>query len=139
LNDEFIVTRWIYDDRILSFILEQAEVIDSFDDPQYTVLPAVHEICSLLNAFSGLVETTGGLPMRSSRKHTGDCGRQWIPSKRVAKACSSGEPRTGDATSRKVREWYILDSTYDLLPLAFRLTPSRRKEASNDLWRDQRH
>jgi hypothetical protein len=122
---EFIETRWVYDHRILHFILDNAATINNWHHPTFTVDARLPAIAQLLQVYWDLVTQLEG-----SHAHLGSA----YP--RITLAMEQLEHRASEEENPELAElyrlaarliWqYTIGSTSDLFQLAYALTPDGR-------------
>jgi hypothetical protein len=129
---EFIEIRWLDDHRILSFVVQHEDVINSLPENPILVTPIFHE-CSMLR------ETLFNLMSSLESSHTSLARgypliRQAIQVRdHDAEECSDYRLPQGYRAAAQVVASYLLQSTSDLLQLSDVLTPQGRKEARSQL------
>jgi hypothetical protein len=132
---QFIETRWLYDQRILQFVLAHAEAINTCQDPECNVTDRYHQLAPLLNTFKTLVAEleSSFIPFGRAYAH--------ITSALEILARSAREAATEDISEIYTRaisviQLYTLDSTHDLIQLAHVLTPRGCECARKQLMRE---
>jgi hypothetical protein len=129
---EFIETRWLYDYRILHFILEHEDTIKGIEKFACKVTPAFHDFSALLENWYKLVTVLEGSSCRLSHAY------QLIANttarlSQIANGFSSSPDlislREVYTTAIELITRYTVDSSSDILQLAYVLTPAGRQEA----------
>jgi hypothetical protein len=124
----FIQTRWLYDFRILHFALQNEAAINRLGDPRHQIEPLFNALFELLRIWSELV----------TRLEASNCALSTAyPAIRAATnaltAHQENEPNEEVAEiyglGIQLINQYTIESTFDLIQLAYVLTPAGRKEA----------
>jgi hypothetical protein len=129
---EFIETRWLYDHRILAFMLDHEHVINRMGNDTYRVEPFFHEFSDLLQSFWELLTALEGsdVPLAAAYTYINDAIHflMLIRSEKQNEHVSAVYQMAADLIAQ-----YTLDSTHDLIQLAYVLTPKGRQAASQQL------
>jgi hypothetical protein len=123
-----IITRWLYDFQILDFVLNNEAGINAIGDRTHRVKPIFRPLFDLLRVWFALV---------TQLEASDCCLSSAYPTIRSATTelaqirdqCTDEAIRGVYDLSIKVIEEYTIASTYDLIQLAYVLTPEGRKEA----------
>jgi hypothetical protein len=125
---QFIETRWLYDRRILTFILEHEEQINSFDGSPGGVTPIFRAFSRLLKPLWELVTTLEASDVPLSQAYyrlSAAIGElRDIAAQEADKKVATVFKQAADFVAQ-----YTLDPTHDLIQLAYVLTPAGRSEA----------
>jgi hypothetical protein len=133
---EFIQTRWLYDHRILTFVLANEEKINALPGPDHKVIPAFHAIEYMLGIFNELVTKLEGssVPLCFAFPLIHDA-LQKLATRGSMFADHLEMSMLYDCAAARIR-LYTLDSTNNLLQLAYILTPNGREHARNRFRQD---
>jgi hypothetical protein len=123
-----IITRWLYDFQILEFVLNNEAGINAVGDRTHRVKPSFRPLFDLLRIWFALV---------TQLEASDCCLSSAYPTIRSAttELAQIRDQQTDEAIreiydmSIQVIEEYTIASTYDLIQLAYVLTPEGRKEA----------
>jgi hypothetical protein len=139
---DFVETRWLYDHRILNFVIEQTEAINSLGLPNCEVSPLFSECSCLLSTLFTLMTQLESSKTPLARAYP-----------LIINGIEELERYTAEAQRRGMNEdnivvmiyksavqmirRFTLDSTYNLLQLAYVLTPDGYKSAKLQLRQPQ--
>jgi hypothetical protein len=137
---QFIETRWLYDQRILRFVLAHAETINTHFEPEFRVTALHDALAPLLEEFMTLVTELESSFIPLGRAYSLITSTIEILAESAAQAAPDVQGIYTRAISAIQR--YTLDSTHDLIQLAYVLTPigceCARKQLMNEIGTFQR-
>jgi hypothetical protein len=123
----FVDTRWVYDQRLLLFILAHAATINQWNHPTFRVPPDLGEIKDLLQIFMGVVTALEGSHVHVHVAYvliTRAMQRLVQRAQRFV-ADNPGMAELYRHAADLIRV-YTIDSTFDLFQFAYVLTPEGR-------------
>jgi hypothetical protein len=124
----FIETRWLYDCRILEFVLKNQDGINSLADPIHQVEPIFLALSGLLTLWSSLVTRLEGSSCGLSNAYP---EIQKTTNDLAAIRDDQADETIAEVYQRAIEliNQYTIDSTYDIIQLAYILTPPGRHAA----------
>jgi hypothetical protein len=131
-SPEFIETRSLRDHRILSFVVQHEDVINSLPQNPVLVTPIFHERSMLMSTLFNLMTNLESSHTSLARGYP--LIRQAIQVlDNYAEECSDSRLSEGRRAAAQIGASDFLHSTSDLLQLSYVLTPQGRKEARSQL------
>jgi hypothetical protein len=129
---EFIETRWLYDYRILNFILQKADAINSLEGNSIFVTPLFIECGPLLNTLFELMTSLESSHVPLARAYP-LIARAIAVMDDQCHRCHDEQVASVYQTAVESVRMYTMESTNNLMHLAYILTPDGRNEARAQL------
>jgi hypothetical protein len=129
---DFVETRWLYDHRILQFVLTHEREINALHKDGREVTQLFHDFSSLLETWYELMTILEGSACRLSAAYN----LISTATSRLTKLAAEYENCDISIAYKQAIDFinlYTLDSSSDILQLAYVLTPAGRQEAHEQL------
>jgi hypothetical protein len=129
---EFIETRWLYDCRILQFVLSREAEINGLGDAQHQVTQAFHDFAPLLEHWHKLVTVLEASNRRLASAYPIILEATGLLEKLRGSIVDSTRAEVYTFSIGLIKQ-YTIDSCSDILQLAYVLTPQGREHAREQL------